>query len=333
MTPSNTPHDPEGKGPLEEAAERFLRGGDAPSSVASAETDAEDRAVARAWTVVGDVSSTPEMMRLRQTALRNASRAATSRWRPRSLNRGFIPLIAAGLLLAIAAPIASYIWNLRPEPHTYAALAGERRVITLADHSKIFLDRGAQVSVSYWHRGRDIQLLKGQAEFEVAKDTLRPFAVSAGGRRVIATGTLFSVDLLASETIVTLLHGGVLVETEAGQPRQGETIALRPAERLVIDRDTGSIQKTRIDVADAQAWKSGKLIFEVEPLENAIARVNRYADRKVILAAPGQIHHPVTGVFNEGDSAAFAEAVATQLRLRTESSQDAVIILDPAPAS
>ena len=42
-------------------------------------------------------------------------------------------------------------------------------------------------------------------------------------------------------------------ETEAGQAREGETIALRPSERLIIDRDSGSIQKTRIDVSDAQA--------------------------------------------------------------------------------
>jgi transmembrane sensor len=318
---------------MEEAAERFLRdrGLESLGDAEQPGVEVDDRAVAQAWKIVGQLSSTPEMMRLRQAALRNASRAATARWRPRSLNRRFIPLIAAGLLVAFALPVATYVWNRRPEPQVYAALVGERRVITLPDRSKIFLDRGSEVSVSYWHRRRDIQLLRGQAEFEVAKDTLRPFAVSAGGRRVIATGTLFSVDLLAGETIVTLLHGGVVVETDAGQPGQGERITLRPAERLVLDRDGGSIEKTRIDLLDAQAWKSGKLIFEVEPLENAIARVNRYARRKVILAAPDKMHHPISGVFNEGDSAAFAEAVATQLGLRTEDSQNAVIILEPSP--
>jgi transmembrane sensor len=140
---------------------------------------------------------------------------------------------------------------------------------------------------------------------------------------VIATGTLFNVDMLDRHLFVTLLRGSVVVAKEAAAPTD-EEIPLKPSERLIVERATGAVQKIRIDAVDADAWARGKLVFEVEPLDQAVARVNRYARRKIVLEAPKQATQPISGVFNVGDVDAFAEAVSAQLPLRSELNGDAV---------
>ncbi|WP_163071616.1 FecR domain-containing protein, partial [Acinetobacter baumannii] len=58
---------------------------------------------------------------------------------------------------------------------------------------------------------RALRLLAGRARFEVAKDPRRPFAVTAGDRMVVATGTAFSIELFRAEMRVVLYQGSVSV--------------------------------------------------------------------------------------------------------------------------
>ncbi len=332
MTPTNSsPQVPEDR-TLEEAATRLLRArdGEMQGGCEPLPDDPDLRraheAVTRAWAVMGEVGSIPEMIALRREALNNASRAAQSPW------RRFLPEMqlrwigAAAVLLAFTAAIGGYLWNRSVQPLLYETIAGERRAITLPDNSRIFLDESSRVSVSYLRRFRDLQLLQGQAEFDVATDPLRPFSVAAAGRRVIATGTLFNVDLLDNQLLVSLLEGSVVVAPESAES-SFEAIHLKPSERLIVERATGLTRKTSINATDIEAWKLGKLVFEVEPLEQAVARVNRYARRKITLIAIDQAQEPISGVFNVGDVDAFAEAVSAQLPVRAEARDGGVVLV------
>jgi transmembrane sensor len=331
MAMSHPPNDPRQERALEEAAMRLLRrraaGSERPKIAASDEEQAADRAVERAWTAVGDVSSTPEMIRLRRAALNKASRSARRRWRLPFPKRAALNWAAAAAVLLAAGSAGAYFWLHRPTTDIYQTRLGERRTVALADGSTLLLDQNARVAVTFSRRLRDLDLQKGQADFLVAKDPLRPFSVSAGGRRVIATGTRFNVDLLSRLLIVTLEHGSVVVAEEKPNTGVGLVIALKPDEQLVVQRDTGVTRTSAIDPADVEAWRRGKLVFEVEPLDQAIERVNRYARRQIVLAAADQARQPISGVFNLGDSEAFADAVSAQLPVRAEPRADTLVLV------
>ena len=85
--------------------------------------------------------------------------------------------------------------------------------MTLADGSKLHLNTNSVVTVDFSSTARNIVLLKGEAHFEVAHDTSRPFSVTAGNNTVTAVGTAFNmqyVDDNAFELVVT--DGKVLVK-------------------------------------------------------------------------------------------------------------------------
>ena len=71
---------------------------------------------------------------------------------------------------------------------------GEQKNITLADGSKLHLNTDSIVTVDFTENARNIVLLRGEAHFDVAHDTSRPFTVTAGNNTVTAVGTAFNMQ-------------------------------------------------------------------------------------------------------------------------------------------
>ena len=78
----------------------------------------------------------------------------------------------------------------------YVTQIGEQQTIVLPDQSQILLNTDSRVAVSYQADRRLLTLHKGEAHFDVAHDAKRPFDVYAGGGRVNAVGTAFTVRML-----------------------------------------------------------------------------------------------------------------------------------------
>jgi transmembrane sensor len=69
--------------------------------------------------------------------------------------------------------------------------------------------------VEFSNNERRVELLEGQALFQVAKDKSRPFIVASGEATVRAVGTQFDVYRKDSGTTVTVLEGRVAVYSTA----------------------------------------------------------------------------------------------------------------------
>jgi len=82
-----------------------------------------------------------------------------------------------------------------------------------------------------------------------------------------------------------------------------------------------------VDVAGVASWTSGRLQFNATPLAAALAEVNRYADAPVILEATEFATRPLSGTFDTGDPAAFAEAVAQIYGLNLVTRSDRAVVL------
>jgi transmembrane sensor len=95
-----------------------------------------------------------------------------SRWRPRFIG------LAASLIVLTGTITAA--WFVLTHDGVYGTDIGERRTLTLADGSSIDLNARSKVRVRFSNAERDVELLQGQALFEVAKDKARPFVVTAG---------------------------------------------------------------------------------------------------------------------------------------------------------
>jgi len=72
---------------------------------------------------------------------------------------------------------------------------GERRVVQLADGSRVELDGATSLDIRIDARTRFVALRRGEAYFDVAHERERPFVVRAGDSRTKVLGTAFSIDL------------------------------------------------------------------------------------------------------------------------------------------
>jgi transmembrane sensor len=129
---------------------------------------------------------------------------------PRTRRR-FLAAASCALVLVIAGAVW---WQSERFP-AYATDIGERRSLTLADGSTVDLNARSKLRVEFSGAERRVELLDGQALFQVAKDKDRPFIVRSGDATVRAVGTQFDVYHKAGGTTVTVLEGRVAVYSTA----------------------------------------------------------------------------------------------------------------------
>jgi transmembrane sensor len=144
--------------------------------------------------------------------------------------RRFLVAVATALLLTVAGTV----WWQSARYPLYATDIGERRSITLADGSTVDLNARSKLRIEFTKDERRVELLGGQALFQVAKDKNRPFIVASGDATVRAVGTQFDVYRKAGGTTVTVLEGRVAVysaahtETNAAVSEEPPSAAARP---------------------------------------------------------------------------------------------------------
>ena len=199
---------------------------------------------------------------------------------------------------------------------TFRTGVGQTATVRLRDGSVVTLDTDTVLRARLTEDRRSIRLSRGQAFFKVAKDTTRPFVVAAGDKLVTATGTAFTVRVEKEQVEVTLVEGRVRVE-EAPPPVRAptsraappvESTDMNPGSRLVAVEDRHWTMG-RVDTSKATSWMEGQLIFEDRPLGQVVAELNRYSDRKIIIADAAVANTPITGAFATGDVEGFVSAV------------------------
>ena len=282
------------------------------------------RRVQSPWALLGNQATSPELLTARQAALGHARKSGEKRWGQRLSSSQFRRnAIAASVLVLALGGLVSWemFW-----PDVYSTATGERRMVTLSDGSRFSLDSESEVRVSFTSRARDVRLMRGQALFAVARDVERPFTVEVGGRKVVATGTEFNVDLLEADLFVTLIEGHVAVlpgkapaasRASSADPLSPAGIELVAGEQLAF-RGAASPSVRRVDVNLAKAWEDGRLVFENEPLSVVAARVSRYSSQTLRIADPRAAGLRISGVFAAGDLDGFISTVTGYLPVRVQ---------------
>jgi transmembrane sensor len=226
------------------------------------------------------------------------------------------------LVLAGAVLVGLQPWR---DVERYSTGVGEQRVVMLSDGSRLSLNTGTRVQVEFSSAQRTVDVDGGEALFEVAKDAGRPFVVRAGGSEVLALGTVFSVRLsgrtadAGDSLAVTLVEGSVTVRAAAGVSHglaPPQPVSLAAGDRVMLARTARAERETvlkldRPRIDQVIAWKRDEAVFEDVALADAVAEMNRYSRRPLVLVEPvGSRGLRVSGLFKTGDSAGFARAVA-----------------------
>jgi transmembrane sensor len=227
-------------------------------------------------------------------------------------------------LAAGVAGVAGFLsWQQLFAFKTYATDVGELRTVRLEDGSTVTLNTSSEIEVRLSSSARRIELLAGQASFEVAQDSARPFVVRVRDADVFALGTMFDVYRRDGDAVVTLIEGRVSV-TPNGPP-----IVLSPGEQLTFGAPDRGPVRTTADVRRVSAWHARKLDFVDTPLAEAISEANRYSRLKIELRAPELADARISGIFEAGHNDIFAEGLRAYFGLQVHRASDDLIVLTP----
>ena len=227
----------------------------------------------------------------------------------------------------------------------YTTALGEQRSILLSDGSVVELNTQSQLNVYYTDATRLVELVAGEAVFDVVEDPTRPFRVDAGTAIVEAVGTRFNVYRQNAQTVVTVVEGRVAISQP--QPSLKASGALGPgaiAELPIVELAPGNqvavpavgaiSAPAAVDTRKATAWTERRLVFDGDTLETVARELNRYNRQQLTISDPALAQRTISGVFNANDPQtlfAFLEAVG-DMRVGT-SPGDGGWTLYPAPSN
>jgi transmembrane sensor len=204
-----------------------------------------------------------------------------------------IGALAAALLLVVGSGLH---WRARQEAaemaaresaahSTYATARGQRASLHLSDGTSVLLntESSLRVPTSYGRATRDVYL-SGEAYFEVAHDSTRPFLVHAGTATTRVLGTKFGVRARPGEAAVQVLVTEGQVALSASRTASAPPVLLGHGDVGRLGSDGNATVTHDVTVAVGLAWISGGLVFERTPLPDVLAELGRWYDRDFVLS-------------------------------------------------
>ena len=211
--------------------------------------------------------------------------------------------IAASLLIAFLGWQAVFYNSVTEQ--NYATLVGEIRTVSLADGSEITLGGASALITRFSEKERNVELLEGQAYFDVSRDENRWFKVRAGTTEIQVLGTEFDVQKGRTDVRVAVTKGLVEVKTISDEQANTASREIRQLKKgdMIYSSDNGILgEKVVFDVASVAAWRKGRLEYNKTPLSRVIEEVNRYRNQKIVLADDALGDIPISIVLPIGET-------------------------------
>lgn len=160
----------------------------------------------------------------------------------------------------------------------YLTGTGEQRAITLDDGSQLYLAPESAVRLAYSGQRRQVELLQGNAFFEVTPDAGRPFRVISGSTQTTVLGTAFGVDREDNGTLVAVEHGRVKVQDSSIGTQQ----TLTAGQRLALSWGE-SATFSELPAADVAGWRRGELIARDLTIGQVVEALRPYQSGTIIV--------------------------------------------------
>ncbi|MDG3441090.1 FecR family protein [Nitrospirillum amazonense] len=289
--------------PVEEAARWALRRADAPLTP-------EEEAAFQAW-LAADPGHRDSYQVLHATledpalteAMAGLDAARRAARQPKSSDDRRVRRLLPGLALAACAALALVVvWpnidRYMATPLRYETAGGQGRTVTLSDGTALNLNGDTVVEARLGHGHRWLTLSRGEAYFDVAHDSDRPFEIEAGGRAAITVlGTAFDVDLTRDVVELSVYRGRVrFTAAGAGTGRE-----LTAGQRAAVHN--GQLQALADFNPAAEDWRQGWLETEGITLGRLAERLSRRSPLPIVLTDSRLATRQVSGRFRLDDPA------------------------------
>lgn len=172
------------------------------------------------------------------------------------------------------------------EYNTLRVPYGKRFNLLLSDGTKIILNAGTSLKYPIqFIKGRKREVfLRGEAFFQVAKDSVHPFVVNTNGLDINVLGTIFNVSAYPedSKTNTVLTEGSVRVNLQGQGEGAEKPILLAPGYMAAWEKSKKIIMVDPVDVNEHIAWVNGKMVFKSKPFSEILKVLERHYNVSII---------------------------------------------------
>lgn len=233
--------------------------------------------------------------------------------------------LAAAALAAVSAPI---IHSLLKDQSRYVTRKGERKVVALPDGSILTLNTASQIAVAFNKGQRVIQLIEGEALFDVAHDPSRPFIVAVRSIRFRAIGTAFNVRLRRDIVELTVTDGIVAVREEGHGNAADHGVQVVAGRGAVVRKGTIAVTPLDRKLLDQRiAWRDGVIALDDDTIDQAVEEFNRYRDHPMVIGDRRIGSLRIGGRFEVQESDRFLAVLQRDFRIRALAGADQSILL------
>jgi len=294
--------------------------------------------MSRTWQALDGLAEGVRREKL-STSAEATQRAATPR--PGTRGRHALRYAAAA---AIALAVAGACWlRMGSEVRILSTAVGQQSNVTLIDGSIVTLNTDTILETDLSRGARQLYLRRGEVHFQVAHDRLRPFLVHAGDAVVRAVGTEFEVRLHPDQHVdVVVNEGRVEVQAAApaapkqtpnARPRLASATTVRTlsaGEQLsTATADYSIVPVTRQQLSSELAWREGAIIFDGQPLSQAVSEIQRYTDARIVVSDARVADLRVGGRFRTDDLQGFLDGLQAALPVSIRRTSDGMVYVDP----
>ena len=166
---------------------------------------------------------------------------------------------------------------------------------TLADNSTITLNKKSTLTTNFNDKERRVKL-EGEAYFEIAHDTVKPFFIEVKNLEIRVVGTAFNVDERSEmgKIKVSVTEGRVLLR---GTQR---SIYLAKGEETKYDIQTGNFETSANRSLNFMAYKTKELVYQNETLSKIVEDINGYYGVSVEIISPEIKNCSISALVNFG---------------------------------
>ncbi len=195
----------------------------------------------------------------------------------------------------------------------------------MTDGSIVTLNANSKISTQYSAQERRIQLIYGEAYFDVEKDASRPFVVSTEQQEFTTIGTEFNVKKRDRDLRLLVTEGRVQYRnTKPILAAQSNAVKAEYVSRVVEASQGALVSGQQIVVKDIDssemsqnlAWKKGYLSFEDTSLEAITDEMNHYISGKIVLMDSDLAAIRSGGAYKIGNERQFIAAMQQTLPIR-----------------
>lgn len=216
-----------------------------------------------------------------------------------------------------AMPIAQLTQN------TAVAQISQRK---LEDGSVVTANANSELDIIFYRHQRVVHIKRGEAIFDVTKDSERPFIVQTAQAKVTVLGTRFAVNQLTNRVRVSVDHGQVQVARADGAQA---SLLLRNGDVVEIVANSAPKHVNR-NAADGFGFAQGYIIFDQTDMQEVAETLTRYSQQPVKAEFSGQASPKVNAVLKTNEIDDFIRGLPQSLPVTLQQTSDQLVI-QPRP--